>query len=165
VPGAHQAPRHIPAHPADADHSKLHGLSLRPGGRQRTGRLEGIDELLVAARDLGHGFLPRRLPGSPRHERIPEHGPAHREADESRDSRGRRQPVAHLPGILAAAQDDAAHVVATAAARSGDDRLAILVLVESLVLPDVVLDLLVFKLIVGLDYQLWPLLSERHAVA
>src|SRR3989442_937281 len=126
---------------------------------RRPGRVEGVYELLVAARDLCHCLLARRLLGPPGNERIPEHGPAHGEADESRDSGGRRQPVAHLLGILASAQDDAAHLVATAPARGGDDPLAVLVPVESLDLPDVGLDLRVLKLLDGLDHQPGPQLQ------
>src|SRR2546427_12074258 len=120
------------------------------------GRLEEVHELLVAPRDLRHGRLPRRLLRPPGHERIPEHRPAHGEADESRDSGGRRQPVAHLLGVLASAQDDAAHRVATTPARGGDDPLTVLVPVKSLDLPDVGLDLRIFKLLDGQDHQPGP---------
>src|SRR5712692_2627398 len=123
---------------------------------RRTGRVEGVHELLVASRDLSYCRLPRRLLGPPGNERFPEHRPAHGEADESRDSGGHRQPVAHPLGILASAQDDAADPVATAPARGGDDPLAVLAPVKSLDLPDVGLDLRILKLLDGLDHQAGP---------
>src|SRR2546422_250087 len=126
---------------------------------RRTGRVEGVHELLVASRDLCHGRLSRRLLGPPCNERIPEHCPAHGEADESWDSGGHLQPVAHLLGILAAAQDDAAYLVATAPARDGDDPLAVLVPVKPFDLPDVGLDLRILKLLDGLDHQPGPKLQ------
>src|SRR5207247_7169783 len=75
---------------------------------------------------------------------------------ESRDAGGRRQPVAHLLGVLASAQDDAAHRVATAPARGGDDPLAVLAPIKPLDLPDVGLDLRILKLLDGLDHQPGP---------
>src|SRR5947208_112613 len=58
--------------------------------------------------------------------------------------------------VLASAQDDAAHRVATAPARGGDDPLAVLEPIKPLDLPDVGLDLRILKLLDGLDHQPGP---------
>src|SRR5260370_7310587 len=118
--------------------------------------MERVQELLVAEGGLCPWRLPRRLPGPPGHERIPEHRPPHGEADESRDSGGHRQPLAHLCGVLAAAQDDAADVVATVPARGGNDRFAVLAPVESLALPHIGLALPLLQLLNALTPQPRP---------
>ena len=87
------------------------------------------------------------------HERVPEGGPADREADESGNARGGREPLPHLLVVLAAAQDNAAHLVAARAAGRGHDLLAIFLLIDAFDLPDVGLDSRVLQLVDGLDHQ------------
>ena len=67
---------------------------------------------------------------------IPETSPAYREADESRDAGGRRQPFVHFLVVLAAAQDDAADFFAAFPPRRCDDFLAVLATIEPLDLPE-----------------------------
>src|SRR5439155_8043530 len=100
-----------------------------------------VHKLPVAAGDLGHSGLPRGLLDAPVNERFPEGRPPHSEADESRYHGRRRQPCAHLFVVLATAQDDAAHLVASALPRRSHHFLAVRSAIEPLDFPDVRLDL------------------------
>jgi hypothetical protein len=62
--------------------------------------------------DLGDSLLTRRLPAPPGDKRIPENGAADRKANEARHLRRDPEPVPHFPVVLAAAENDAADVVA-----------------------------------------------------
>ena len=63
---------------------------------------------------------------------IPEGGPPHREADESRDRRRSLEPCHHLLLIGAAPQHNAADAVPTTAARSCHHAFAVLAAIEAL---------------------------------
>jgi hypothetical protein len=115
------------------------------------GLLENADPFAVTARDLGHRRLTRRLLGPPIDERVPEGRTADGKADEARHRRCNPQPFADLGVVLAAAQDDAADLVAAAAPRHRHYLHAVLAAVESLDLPDV-----------GLDADLLQVLDRAH---
>src|SRR6516165_7937979 len=88
-----QAPHHIGSHPAEADHSELHGLALHRGSMFRSdpaglnGRgmqicpLEQAYELAIAPRDFGDGLLARRFFAPPGDQRIPEGRATDRKTD------------------------------------------------------------------------------------
>src|SRR5262245_27731284 len=118
--------------------------SFRSGGMSL---LEDVHELPVPAGDLGDGLLPRRLPGSPPDQGVPDVGAADRESDEPPDAGRRREPLADLLRVLAPTEDDAPDVVAAATARRGHDPLAVLATLEPLDLPDVRLDPGVLELV------------------
>src|SRR5262245_4020448 len=59
-------------------------------------------------------------------ERIPEGGPADREAGEPGNCRSHRQPLPYVLVVLTAAQDDAADLVAAGTASCGDNLWAVL---------------------------------------
>ena len=107
-----------PAHRARArtDHPEGCESTLHTGGR-----LEDIDPLAVVAGDLADGGLAGLAALLPFGQRLPEGGAADGEADEARDGRGGREPVADLLVVFAPAQDDAADLVAAAALRGRDD--------------------------------------------
>src|SRR5215813_5842925 len=87
---------------------------------------------------------------------LPEVGAADREPDEARDSSCGRQPLADLLLVLAPTEDDAADTVSAAAARGGDDPLAVLTTVEPFDLPDVRLDPGILELVDRPDHEPWP---------
>ena len=120
----------------------------------RASVLEGVHELPIASGDLGHGGLARGLFPQPVDQRFPKNGATNRKADEAPDCGRRGQPFAHLPVVLAAAQDDAADVVTAAPAGDGHDPFAILTPIEALDLPDVDLDLRVLQLFDRPEHQL-----------
>src|SRR5260370_7745910 len=86
--------------------AQISGSPSSPSGGP--GPLEDVHDLAVSTRDLGDGVFPRALLGPPRDERLPEVRASDGEADEPGDAGGRRQPLAHLLVVFAAAQDDAA---------------------------------------------------------
>ena len=86
-------------------------------------------------------------------------GAADREADEARHTGRHRQPFAHFLIVLAAAQHDAADLIAAAGARRRHDRLAILAPIEAFDLPEIRLDAGVLQLADGLDHQARPQLE------
>src|SRR5690349_16067398 len=101
---------------------------------------EDIHELAIALRHRLDGLFPRDLLGAPVDQRLPEHGAAHGETDEARHGGRGRQPLMHLIVVLAAAEDDAADLVAPAAPRGRHHLLAILAPVEPFDLPEIRLD-------------------------
>src|SRR5919106_4599980 len=120
------------------------------------GLLEKIHELSIAPRDLGESLLPRRLLGPPGDQRVPEIGAADREADEARHLRRDLEPLPHFPVVLAAAENDAADLVAAARPRRRHDRLAILAAIETFDFPQIRIDAGVLELADGLDHQAGP---------
>src|SRR6266446_2442490 len=130
---------------------QISGSPSSPSGGP--GPLEDVHELAVSTRDLGDGVFPRALLGPPRDERLPEVRASDGEADEPGDAGGRRQPLAHLLVVFAAAQDDAADLRPATPASGGHDPLAVLAPVEPLDLPDVGLDPRVLELLDRLDHQ------------
>src|SRR3984957_10476051 len=121
-----QAAHHIGSHPAEADHSELHGLALHGGSMFRSdlagvvGRgmqvcpLEQIYELAIAPRDFGDSLLARRFFAPPGDQRIPKSRAADRKADEARHTGRHRKPVSHFLIVLAAAENDATDPIAAA---------------------------------------------------
>src|SRR5262249_24638137 len=93
-----QAPHHVGSHPAEADHSELHGLALHGGSMFRSNLaglsgwgvqvrpLEQAYELAIAPRDFGDDLFARRFFAPPGDQRIPESRAADRKADEARHS-------------------------------------------------------------------------------
>src|SRR5215468_10209935 len=76
---------------------------------------EDVDELPVASRDLGDSSVPGELTGPPIDHRLPEGGPADREANETGNRRCDFQPLLDILVVCASAQNDAADLVPTAA--------------------------------------------------
>src|SRR5207249_8805493 len=68
-------------------------------------------------------------------------------------------PLDDLRLVLAPAEDDAANLAPSVAARRGDDPLAVLSPVESLDLPEVALDARLLHLVDGFDHEARPQLS------
>src|SRR5258708_11516533 len=99
--------------------------------------LEDVDELDITLGDVFYGVFPRDLVCAPVHERVPKARTAYGEADESRDSRSRRQPLVYLLVVFTPAQDDTADLSAAAPARRADDCFTVLPAIKSLDLPDV----------------------------
>src|SRR5207245_642478 len=112
-----EATHHVRAHPAKADHSKLHVLTLtlktmsdrarsRGAGRWTTVVLvEKIHEFAIAPRDPGDSLFARRRLGAPGNQYIPEDGAADGKADEARHPRGDAEPFPHLLIVLAPAEN------------------------------------------------------------
>src|SRR5207248_10335694 len=107
----------------------------------------------VAAGDLGHGRLARRLLGPPIDQRVPERRAADREADEPRHAGRARQPVAYLLVVLATAPDDAADPVAPAPPRRRPPLRAVLAPVQPFDLPHIRFDARVLELVDRLHHQ------------
>src|SRR5262249_25123734 len=166
-----QAPHHIGSHPAEADHSELHGLALHGGSMFRSdlaglsGRgtqvcaLEQAYELAIRPRDFGDGLLARRFFAPPGNQRISESGAADRKADEARRSGRHRKPVSHLLVVLAAAENDATDP--STASRPGrcHNLLAIAAPIETLNLPQIRFNAGVLELVDGLNHQARPHLA------
>src|SRR6516162_2247700 len=85
--------------------------------------LEQVDPLSVGRCDPRDSALARDFLGAIIHQRVPEDGSTDREAREPRNTRGGRQPLAHLLVVLAAAQDNTADFVAPAALCGCDELL------------------------------------------
>src|SRR5262249_21611478 len=84
-------------------------LATASAGRGPLSRLvEQVDPLAVVRSDLADRVVAANLLGPVVDERVPEGGPADREANEPGHRGGRGQPLPHLLVVLAAAQDDAA---------------------------------------------------------
>src|SRR5207247_7662674 len=98
------------------------------------------------------GFA-RCLPGSKVNEWLPEIRPAHRETDETFDSSGRCQPLAHLLIIFAATKNDATDSIPSIAVRGGHDLFTVIATIKSLNFPDIRLDARVLHLSDGLNHQ------------
>src|SRR5437773_1593879 len=96
--------------------SKKHGAEANRPRLWAVSPLEQIDPFAVGAGDAAHGFLAVDLLGAVIGERPPERGAADGEADEAGHAGGGLQPVPHLIVVLTAAEHDAAHAVAPAAA-------------------------------------------------
>src|SRR5215471_3846027 len=114
---------------------------------------KNVHKLPIAARHLCHSLLPRRLLVPPVDERLPEVGPTHSEADETRNSSRCCQPLANFCLVLTPPQDDATDFAATASARSRYNLRAVLAAVQSLDFPHVRLHLSVLKPPDSLDHQ------------
>src|SRR5260221_1908579 len=125
-------------------------------GRMNAGLLEEIHELSIVPCDLGDSLLARRLLGPPGDQRIPEIGPADREADEARHLCRDPEPVPHFAIVLAAAENDATDPVTTAGPRRRDDRLAIFAAIEAFDFPQIRFDAGGLELANGLDHQAGP---------
>src|SRR5262249_26296811 len=87
--------------------------------------------------DLCYRGLARDLVGAVFDQGVPEGGPADGEADEPRHARRGREPLTHFRVVLAAAQDNAADLLAAGAPGRCDDLLAILFPFDAFDLPDV----------------------------
>src|SRR5207249_2238037 len=98
--------------------------------------LKEIDELAVAGGDARNRLLTRRLVALPVDKRLPEHSASDGKADEARHLPGDPQPLSHLLIVLAAAEHDAADMVAPAGPGCRHHRLAILTAVEAFDLPE-----------------------------
>src|SRR5215470_16492553 len=167
-----QASHHIGSHPAEADHSELHGLALHEGSMFRSDDLAGLSgrgtqvcaleqayELAIAPRDFGDGLLARRFFAPPGDQRIPESRAADRKADEARHTGRHRKPVSHFLIVLAAAENDATDPVAAGRPGRRYNLLAIVAPIETLNLPQIRFDAGVLELVDGLDHQARPHLA------
>src|SRR5207244_3944612 len=115
---------------------------------------EDANILLVPTGNFRNGRLAGDLLGVPRDERLPKVGPTHRESDETRHAGGNLEPLVYVFIILAAAEYDAAHLVAPAAPGRGHNRGAVFAAVKSLDFPDVRLDARVLELFDRLNHEL-----------
>src|ERR1700720_1404517 len=166
-----QAAHHIGSHPAEADHSELHGLALHGGSMFRSdlaglsGRgmqvcpLEQIYELAIAPRDFGDSLLARRFFAPPGDQRIPKSRAADRKADEARHTGRHRKPVSHFLIVLTAAENDATNPIAASRPGRCHNLLAILAPIETLNLPKIRFDAGVLELADSLDHQARPHLA------
>src|SRR5215475_2914980 len=127
-------------------------LSSLLSGTARMRSFKNVHKLPIAAGYFCHSLLPRRLLVPPVDERLPEVGPTHSEADETRNSGRCSQPLANFCLVLTPPQDDAADFAATASARSGYNLRAVLAAVQSLDFPHVRLHLSVLELPDSLDH-------------
>src|SRR5262249_48871829 len=118
--------------------------------------LERVDELAVAAYDVGYCLFAGDSVGPPGDERIPETGPADCKADEPGNFGRRRKPFLHFAVVCSAPEDDASKVVASVSPRGGDDVRTVLGSLESFDLPDVGFDARVLQLLDGFRHEPWP---------
>src|SRR4029077_4303306 len=147
---------HIRTHPAEADHSQLHRLILLEIFTGSMPGFENIDEFSIALGHLIDRLFPRDLLGAPIDQRLPEDRTAYGEADQARPRGGGGQPLMHLGVVLAAAEDDAADLVAPAATRRSHHLLAILAPVEAFDLPEIGFDAGVLELLDRPHHELGP---------
>src|SRR5580698_1650108 len=87
---------------------------------------ENVHKLAIATSYFGDGVFPRNFLGQPAYKRLPKIGPAHGETHKTRNRRGRSQPFAYFLVVLAAAEDDAADLIAAVPAGYRHNTCAIL---------------------------------------
>src|ERR1700719_561439 len=113
-----------------------------------------FDEGPVAPGNFRNGGFARCLSSSKINERIPKIRPADSEANEAFDASCGRQPLAHFFVVLATSKNNTANFVPLTAMCCGHDRLAVLMAIESLDLPDIRLNPGVLQLSNRLNHQL-----------
>src|SRR5579863_9542256 len=130
---------------------------LLPNGLwHRDRRLKQIDELAIALRNRGRSLVACHGLALPADQRIPEAGPADREADEPLHRCGDLEPVADFLLVLTAPENDAAYVVAAAGPRRRHDQCTILAAIHPFDFPDIGLHAGVMQFADGGDHQLRP---------
>src|SRR5918998_2420545 len=134
--------------------AQSHGLALRVDP----------DEALVVARDLLRRVDPLEHPVEVALERVPPDRAADREAHVALDRRAGAQPAVDLLVVGPAAEDHAHDAVAVPGAGLLDDRLAVLLAVEALDLPNVGLDARVLDVGDRRPHELGPQLEVVAAL-